>query len=180
MHIDTQGLLQGAPFKRSPHHDSRPKPLNIDLIVIHGISLPPGQFDQNMIEHFFCGHLDPALHPYFATITHLKVSPHLLISRRGEITQFVPFLQRAWHAGTSAFQGREHCNDFSIGIELEGADHIPYEKTQYETLASIIQVLMKTYPDIKPERIVGHSDIAPLRKTDPGPAFDWTYLKSLI
>lgn len=164
----------------SPHCDERPEKVEIDMIVIHGITLPPGQFGTNFIEDFFCGKLDYSLHPYFLTIKDLRVSSHLLISRVGEITQFVPFSKRAWHAGQSIFQGRTNCNDFSIGIELEGTDDLPYEKEQYHQLAKVIKFLMKTYTKITPERIVGHSDIAPGRKTDPGPNFDWGYLKELI
>lgn len=180
MYIDSQGLLQSAAYKPSPHSDARPTGTAIDLIVVHGISLPPGQFGQKMVESFFCGNLDSSIHPYFATIAHLKVSAHLFISRRGEVTQFVPFLQRAWHAGQSSFQGRENCNDFSIGIELEGTDDLPYEQAQYAQLAQVIGLLRQTYPQIAPERIVGHSDIAPCRKTDPGKAFDWHYLRELL
>lgn len=180
MYIDTQGLLQAAPYKPSPYCDERPPGMAIDLIVIHGISLPPGQFGQNMVEAFFCGQLDAKAHPYFSTIATLEASAHLFISRLGEVTQFVPFLQRAWHAGQSTFQGRERCNDFSIGIELEGTDELPYETIQYQALAGLLRLLMQSYPEIKPERIVGHSDIAPSRKTDPGKAFDWDYLRKLL
>jgi AmpD protein len=180
MYIDTQGLLHGALYKASPHCDPRPPAIAIDMIVIHNISLPPGQFGQNMVESFFCGKLDSAAHPYFATIADLKVSAHLFIDRQGQLTQFVPFLQRAWHAGVSSFEGRSCCNDFSIGIELEGTDDLPYEQAQYAALAQIIPLLMRTYPTIKPERIVGHADIAPNRKTDPGLTFDWAYLRSTI
>lgn len=180
MYIDTQGLLQTVPYKPTPHCDERPEGLPIDLIVVHGISLPPGQFGQNMVEAFFCGSLDSSLHPYFATISHLRVSAHLFIDRQGEVTQFVPFRKRAWHAGLSSFQGREKCNDFSIGIELEGTDELPYEKAQYERLAELSRLLMQTYPAINPKRIVGHSDIAPQRKTDPGEAFDWDLFRGLI
>lgn len=180
MYIDTQGLLQTVPYVPTPHCDERPAGLSIDLIVVHGISLPPGQFGQNLVVPFFCGKLDSSLHPYFATISHLRVSAHLFINRQGEVTQFVPFLQRAWHAGLSSFQGREQCNDYSIGIELEGTDELPYEKAQYERLAKLSRLLMQTYPAINPERIVGHSDIAPSRKTDPGEAFDWGLFRGLI
>ncbi|HVY54045.1 MAG TPA: 1,6-anhydro-N-acetylmuramyl-L-alanine amidase AmpD [Gammaproteobacteria bacterium] len=180
MYIDNQGLLQGAPHQASPHFDDRPANTLIDMIVIHGISLPPGEFGQNMVSPFFCGILDCSLHPYFETIKDLKVSAHLFISRQGEITQFVPFLKRAWHAGQSTFAGQTQCNNFSIGIELEGTDEIPYEEPQYQTLAKIIPLLIQAYPAITPERIVGHSDIAPGRKTDPGPAFNWDYLRKLL
>jgi N-acetyl-anhydromuramoyl-L-alanine amidase len=180
MYIDTHGLLQPAAYKPSPHCDARPLGVAIDLIVIHGISLPPGKFGQNMVEPFFCGKLETHLDPYFETIAHLKVSAHLFIDRHGEVTQFVPFLQRAWHAGQSIFQGRPHCNDFSIGIELEGTDVTPYEKAQYAALARLLPLLMQNYPAIKATRLVGHSDIAPGRKTDPGEAFDWEYLRALL
>lgn len=176
----TQGLLATARYLPSSHHNERPENMIIDMIVVHNISLPPGEFGSGAIEQFFCGNLNFNEHPYFQTISQLRVAAHLLINRKGEITQFVPFNKRAWHAGVSYFQGRENCNDFSIGIELEGADHIPYEKVQYEQLANVIKTLQQTYPQIKRERIIGHSDIAPGRKTDPGPAFDWKYLDCLL
>jgi len=152
----------------------------IDMVVIHGISLPPGQFLNDSIEQFFCGKLDYSAHPYFSTIKELRVSAHLLINRHGMVTQFVPFSKRAWHAGQSFFQGRVQCNDFSIGIELEGTDELPYEKEQYAALAEILQLLMGAYPAITRERVVGHSTIAPGRKTDPGSQFDWAYLDCLL
>lgn len=173
-------LLTGAVYLPSPHCDQRPDNCTIDTVVIHGISLPPGQFATGSIEKFFCGQLDFTKHPYFKTISDLRVSAHLLINRAGDVTQFVPFSKRAWHAGKSIFKGRESCNDFSIGIELEGTDDMPYEKNQYKSLASVITILMKTYPAIKREHIVGHVDIAPGRKTDPGPNFDWAYLNRLL
>lgn len=150
------------------------------MIVVHGISLPPGEFGSKAVEDFFTGHLDSSLHPYFATIQTLKVSSHLFIKRTGEIIQFVPFNRRAWHAGESSFQGRTRCNDFSIGIELEGTDTTPYEIKQYEQLVRVIRILMQAYPAITADRIVGHVDIAPGRKTDPGPYFDWNYLKGRL
>jgi AmpD protein len=174
------GLLQPARHLISPHQDQRPTGTAIDMIVVHNISLPPGQFGGGEIEQFFCGELDTSTHPYFAQIAALRVSAHLLIKRTGEIIQFVPFSQRAWHAGESSFTGRIRCNDFSIGIELEGTDELPFDPQQYQQLAAVIQVLCAAYPLITPERIVGHSDIAPVRKTDPGPAFDWDYLKGLL
>lgn len=152
----------------------------IDMVVIHGISLPPGQFGGRAVQDFFCGHLDIGAHPSFQDIAHLRVSAHLFIKRSGEVIQFVPFTKRAWHAGESFFQGRSRCNDFSIGIELEGTDDIPYETCQYQQLGEILNTLMLTYTAITPDRIVGHIDIAPGRKTDPGAAFDWTHLKGLI
>jgi len=171
-------LLEGAIYQPSPHHDDRPKDTVIDMIVVHGISLPPGQFGTHAVETFFAGKLDPAEHPYFATINHLRVSAHLFIRRTGEIIQFVPFNKRAWHAGESSFMGKSHCNDFSVGIELEGTDEVPYEPAQYQSLREAIDALRQAYPMISHDRVVGHSDIAPGRKTDPGPFFDWDLIKS--
>lgn len=181
MKIDpVSGLVIPVRFLPSPHCDARPEGIEIDLVVVHNISLPPKQFGTGAVEKFFCGELDFNQDPYFLTIAELKVSSHLFIDRRGVITQFVPFSQRAWHAGKSFFKGREQCNDFSIGIELEGTDDLPFEKIQYEQLAHVIQLLMNTYPEISRDHIVGHSDIAPGRKTDPGPAFDWKYLDCVL
>jgi len=173
-------LLDPVTYLASPHCDERPQGIVIDTIVIHNISLPPGQFGTHCIDKFFCGLLDKTSHPYFATIAHLKVSAHLLIQRDGVPIQFVPFAKRAWHAGESYFQGRDRCNNFSIGIELEGTDETPFEPRQYHNLAKIITMLMQTYPAITYDHIIGHSDIAPGRKTDPGIAFDWTYLRELL
>lgn len=173
------GLLACAAYKPSLHCDERPDNL-IDMIVVHGISLPPGQFGTNDVENFFCAKLDMQSHPVYPSIAHLRVSAHLFIKRTGEVIQFVPFHQRAWHAGESSFAGKTRCNDFSIGIELEGTDEVPYETKQYQVLATVIRDLMQAYPAITQDRIVGHVDIAPGRKTDPGPAFDWGYLKGLI
>lgn len=180
MKIDNNGLLTPIRYLASPHCDERPENTAIDMVVVHNISLPPKKFGTGAIEKFFCGELDFSQHPYFETIKELRVSAHLLINRQGEITQFVPFVKRAWHAGKSFFQGREWCNNFSIGIELEGADDLPFEKPQYEQLAKVIHLLKEVYPNISRERIVGHSDIAPGRKTDPGPEFDWKYLDCLL
>lgn len=174
------GLLQGAIFRPSPNCDARPNPDDIDLIVIHGISLPPGQFGGPWVEALFTNRLDPNVHPYFHTVHGLKVSAHLLIRRDGETIQFVPFHLRAWHAGVSSFAGRANCNDFSIGIELEGADYLPYEGIQYERLAQVTRVLCTTFPKITGERIVGHSTIAPNRKSDPGPNFRWDLYQRLL
>lgn len=171
------GLLEQTPFQPSPHHDDRPAGAPIDMIVVHGISLPPGQFGTSAVADFFAGKLEISQHPYFATINHLRVSSHLFIRRTGEIIQFVPFHKRAWHAGESFYQGKSHCNDFSIGIELEGTDEVPYESAQYQQLCVVIDSLRCAYPAITHDRIVGHSDIAPGRKTDPGPIFDWNYIK---
>jgi AmpD protein len=180
MNINSQtGLLVPARHVPSAHCDERPENTSIDMIVIHGISLPPGVFGTGMVDKFFSGQLDVQAHPYFVTIAELRVSAHLLIDRQGVLTQFVPFTKRAWHAGKSRFQGREQCNDFSIGIELEGTDDIPYEKIQYEQLILIIKLLMAHYPGITCDRIVGHSDIAPGRKTDPGSFFDWAWKEQM-
>jgi len=179
MHIDPQtGLLDEARFVASPNFDDRPGDQTIDLLVIHNISLPPSEFGGPYIEQLFTNCLDPEAHPYFRDICHLQVASHLLIRRNGEVIQFVPFHKRAWHAGESCFQDRRCCNDFSIGIELEGADDIPFEDVQYAGLIEVSQNLLQTYTDIKLENIVGHSDIAPGRKTDPGAAFDWDRYRS--
>ena len=174
------GLISGARQLSSPHCDDRPLGSEIDLLVIHGISLPPGEFGGAWIEQLFLGSLQPDAHPYFATIRDLRVSAHLLIRRDGELLQFVPFQRRAWHAGSSAYQGRAACNDFSIGIELEGCDDRPYTPAQYAKLVATAQALMKAYPRITPARIAGHADVAPGRKTDPGPAFDWAYFRARL
>jgi AmpD protein len=150
------------------------------LLVVHNISLPPGQFGGPWIEDFFSNRLDTAAHPYFETIATMKVSSHLLIRRDGACVQFVSLLERAWHAGRSSFGGVEECNDFSIGIELEGTDEIPYTDPQYDTLARITRMIMTAWPDITPERLTGHCDIAPGRKTDPGKAFNWTHFRALL
>jgi AmpD protein len=172
----TTGLLMDTLYVPSPNCDERPRDSEIDLIVIHGISMPPGEFGGPYIEQLFSNRLDPAAHPFFASIEGLKVSAHILIRRDGEVIQFVPFQRRAWHAGESSFQDRKRCNDFSIGIELEGTDSVPYTEVQYAQLAELITCLLRNYPAIVPERITGHSDIAPQRKTDPGPAFEWAKL----
>jgi N-acetyl-anhydromuramoyl-L-alanine amidase len=177
---DAAGWLARARRQPSPNCDPRPDPDDISLLVIHGISLPPGRFGGDAIERLFTSTLDPQAHPYFAQIAALRVSAHLLIDRRGRVTQYVPFALRAWHAGISRFGERERCNDFSIGIELEGTDTKPYTQRQYRALAACVRVIMARYPAITPERIVGHSDIAPGRKTDPGPAFDWARLRALL
>ena len=164
--------LRSARKLASPNFDERPDD-NVDLLVIHNISLPPGQFQGNHIEDFFCNRLDPGLHPYFETIADMRVSAHLLIRRDGQVIQFVPLNRRAWHAGVSSFQGRESCNDYSIGIELEGTDDLPYTEPQYRKLAEVTELIRRHYPAITKQRITGHCNIAPKRKTDPGPAFDW-------
>lgn len=174
MRVDTaSGWLHGVEHCPSEHFNARPEDGDISLLVIHNISLPPGQFATGCVQQFFCGTLDYAADPYFAEIADLRVSAHFLIERDGHITQFVSCLQRAWHAGQSRFAGRENCNDFSIGIELEGTDDQPFTAAQYERLAALTDVLLCAYPLITRERIVGHEHIAPGRKTDPGPCFDW-------
>lgn len=174
------GLLDDVPHHPSPHCDERPLGEKISLIIIHGISLPPREFGGEFIDQLFLGNLDPAAHSSFEALIGLKVSAHLLIKRDGEMIQYVPFHRRAWHAGQSLFREKASCNDFSIGIELEGADDIPYTTPQYHTLANVTRSLINYYPDILLENIVGHSDVAPVRKTDPGPAFDWDYYFSLV
>ncbi|MEM7291869.1 MAG: 1,6-anhydro-N-acetylmuramyl-L-alanine amidase AmpD [Pseudomonadota bacterium] len=168
------GMISGARRCLSPNCDDRPE-TPVDMVVVHNISLPPGEFGGPYIEALFTNKLCADEHEYFAGIADLRVSAHLLIRRDGEIVQFVPFDRRAWHAGASQFCGREACNDFSIGIELEGTDHLPYEEIQYQRLAAVVVALIKAYPGIDASRIVGHADIAPDRKTDPGPAFDWSH-----
>jgi N-acetyl-anhydromuramoyl-L-alanine amidase len=175
-----RGLLELARQVPSPNCDDRPAGVEPDLIVIHGISLPPGEYDGPWIDRLFTNSLPRDAHPYFATVADLRVSSHLLVRRTGEVVQYVPFERRAWHAGVSSWQGRDRCNDYSIGIELEGADHSPYESAQYAMLARVIAVLCRSYARLSPERIVGHSDIAPGRKSDPGPSFDWPRLHSLV
>jgi N-acetyl-anhydromuramoyl-L-alanine amidase len=174
------GLLRGARQVPSPNFDARPDGILPELIVVHGISLPPNQFGGPWIDRLFTNALPPNEHPYFATISQLKVSSHALIRRDGEVVQYVPFHRRAWHAGASTYQGRERCNDFSIGIELEGADETPYEPAQYRMLSAVILELCAAYPSLSLSHIAGHSDIAPGRKTDPGPAFDWQRLYALL
>lgn len=174
------GWLNTATRVPSPNHNSRPDSADISLLVIHNISLPPGQFGGGYIEQFFSNCLDPDADDYFAGICDLEVSSHLLIDRLGKITQFVPFSARAWHAGLSQFEQRENCNDFSIGIEMEGTDDIAYTDIQYQVLAEVTRLLLAQYPMIKTDRIVGHSDIAPGRKTDPGASFDWNRYREML
>ena len=164
----------------SPNFDERPDPADISLLVIHCISLPPGEFDNHYIDRLFCNQLDPDDHPYFKDVYQLTVSSHLLIKRDGVCVQYVPFDKRAWHAGKSIYEGRERCNDFSIGIELEGTELVDYTDRQYAQLATVIRTLLETYPKLSTQRITGHSDIAPGRKTDPGASFDWQRLLGLL
>lgn len=173
-------MLEGVRQVLCPHCDARPAGVAPDLIVIHGISLPPGEFGGPWIERLFTGNLPRDGHPYFAEIHGRRVSAHLLIRRDGEIVQFVPFHLRAWHAGVSEYQGRSACNDFSIGIELEGTDELSYEAAQYVAAGAAIGALLAAYPELSNDRIVGHSEIAPGRKTDPGPSFDWVRLRAQL
>ncbi|CAG9176690.1 1,6-anhydro-N-acetylmuramyl-L-alanine amidase AmpD [Cupriavidus respiraculi] len=168
--IDDAGWVDTARRVPSPNFDTRPPGLPVDLVVVHNISLPPGQFGSGDVEAFFQNRLDPARHPFYATIADLRVSAHFLVLRSGELVQFVSCLDRAWHAGQSAFLGRERCNDFSIGIEIEGSDDLPFEPAQYGTAGALVRALVARYPV---RAVAGHSDIAPGRKTDPGPHFDW-------
>jgi AmpD protein len=175
--IDERGYANLARRVRSPNRDARPPGTAITLVVVHGISLPPGEFGGEGIAQLFTNRLDPGGHPYYAPIAHVKVSAHFLVRRDGALVQFVGCNDRAWHAGVSSWKGREGCNDFSIGIELEGTDDVPYAAAQYTVLARLARALRRTYPIAD---IVGHSDIAPKRKTDPGPAFDWPRLRRLL
>lgn len=178
--IDAAGWCQQARRVPSPHHNERATPDDISLLVVHGISLPPGEFGGPFIDDLFMGRLDPEAHPYFAGIHQLRVSAHCLIRRDGELVQYVPFGERAWHAGVSSWQGRAACNDFSIGIELEGTDETPYTEAQYRALVGLTRTILERYPAITHEKIVGHCDIAPGRKTDPGASFQWDYYRQLL
>ena len=171
--------MEGARICDSPNFSDRLSE-EISLLVIHNISLPPGQFGNNFVDQFFTNKLDPNKDPYFEEIYEMKVSSHLFIDREGLLTQFVPFDRAAWHAGVSEFKGRDNCNEFSIGIELEGTDDLEYSSNQYKTLIEVTKALMEAYPNISVSNIVGHKDIAPVRKTDPGEAFDWDLYKSSL
>lgn len=174
------GTLTAQRQVPSPHFSARPNVEDISLLVIHYISLPPEEFGGDFIDRFFQGTLDPTLHPYFEEIKELRVSAHCLINRQGEVTQYVNFNEMAWHAGVSCFDGREKCNEFSIGIELEGSNNQPFTEAQYQSLAKLSQAILQNYPKITPLRITGHSDIAPERKIDPGQYFDWAYYRKLL
>lgn len=178
MTICSKGWYENARHVPSPYFDARPSVDDISLLVVHNISLPPGQFGGPYIEQFFTGKLNPTEHPFFKVIYQMGVSAHCLIRRDGEVVQFVSFLDRAWHAGQSSFAGRERCNDYSIGIELEGSDFVAYTEQQYNALTELTETLVSSFPQITNERITGHQYIAPLRKTDPGLVFDWTKFKS--
>jgi AmpD protein len=174
------GLIPGVRQVLTPNFDARPANTPPDLIVVHGISLPPGEFGGPWVERLFTRDLRADAHPSFAERAALRVSAHVLIRRDGQLVQFVPFGQRAWHAGVSQYQGRSGCNDFSVGVELEGTDEVPYTDVQYERLAELAAALLATYPSMSAERIVGHSDVAPGRKTDPGAVFDWARLRAAL
>lgn len=181
MQVDKDtGLLDAAVQIPSPNQDERPEGAEPELIVVHSISLPPGEYGGPHIAELFTNRLDPSGHPYFATIADLRVSAHLLIRRDGGIEQFVPFHRRAWHAGDSCYEGRDRCNDFSIGIELEGTDDGEYEPVQYEALVDVVEALFRAYPRLSPAQLAGHSHISPGRKTDPGPGFDWDRLGAML
>jgi AmpD protein len=172
--------LQDARRVPSPNADERPPGATVELLVVHSISLPPGEFGGPHIEALFTNALDPGAHPYFAEVAARRVSAHVLIRRGGEVVQFVSFNRRAWHAGESCFEGRRGCNDFSIGVELEGCDDVPYESIQYSALTELVSCLAGAWPVLMPHRIVRHSDIAPGRKTDPGPAFEWERFREAL
>ena len=174
------GLLAGVRQVLSPHFDERPTGVVPDLLVVHGISLPPGEFGGPWIDRLFTGTLPADAHPEFRERAGLRVSAHALIRRDGQIVQYVPFGARAWHAGKSAYRGRNACNDFSIGVELEGTDETPYTDAQYDSLARLTAALLASYPSLSTQAIVGHSDIAPDRKSDPGPAFEWERFRALL
>ena len=176
----SNGWLTDASLCRSPNFNLRPPNTEVSLVVVHNISLPPGDFGSGYIHAFFQNTLDHDAHPFFEEIRDMQVSAHCLIDRSGQVTQFVSFLDRAWHAGRSCFDGVEECNDYSIGIELEGTDDLPYSAAQYRSLSELVRVLMLEFPAINASRITGHADIAPGRKTDPGPSFDWHKLHRLI
>ena len=180
LNIDAHHWLQGARRLESPNANARPDPDDVSLVVVHGISLPPGEFGTGLVDALFMNELDTTVHPALVDLEGVRVSSHLLISRRGRVTQFVPFDRRAWHAGRSSHQGRSDCNDYSIGIELEGTDHLPYTDTQYGRLQDVLQALFQRYPRLSMSQVVGHSEVAPGRKTDPGPGFDWPRLLATL
>lgn len=175
IHFDQNGIARGVRFIHTPNCGSRPEGSPVELVVLHNISLPPREFGGNGVIELFTNHLDANAHPYYREICRIRVSAHFFIRRNGELIQFVPCTQRAWHAGVSCWQGRENCNDFSIGIELEGSDFEAFEAAQYKVLNTLLTAIGQTYPI---SGIVGHSDISPGRKTDPGPFFDWERINS--
>jgi len=173
LHLKDDHWLARVRKRPSPNRGPRPDPADISLVVVHGISLPPGEFGTGAVENLFLNRLDTTRDPRLADLAGVRVSAHLFIDRRGRTTQFVPFNERAWHAGVSCWHGRENCNDFSIGIELEGEDQRAYTRSQYRRLAKVLAALFERYPHLSRNAVVGHQEIAPGRKTDPGPAFDW-------
>lgn len=175
--VDIAGMCSGAQWIPSPNHDARPDDAGVDLVVIHSISLPPGEFGGGWITDLFLDRLHPGAHPYFAGLAGVRVSSHFLIRRGGEVIQYVPCELRAWHAGASSWRGRERCNDFSVGIELEGTDYGPFTDEQYASLAELTRALFARYGALE---LAGHSDIAPGRKTDPGPHFDWARYRAAV
>lgn len=175
--LDAEGVLAGAVQVPSPNCDERPADAAVSLLVVHNISLPPGQFGGEAILQLFTNTLDFAAHPYYETLRDLNVSAHFLVRREGELIQLVPCAKRAWHAGSSSWRGRERCNDFSVGVELEGADDQAYSESQYSRLAELLVALCRRYPIVD---VVGHIDAAPGRKTDPGSAFDWGHFRELL
>ncbi|MBH0015415.1 1,6-anhydro-N-acetylmuramyl-L-alanine amidase AmpD [Pseudoalteromonas sp. NGC95] len=180
MKIDLNGVLSTVAQRPCSHFDERPDEADISLLVIHNISLPAGQFGTPFVDELFMGCIDCNAHPSFSDLKNLRVSAHCFIKRTGEVTQYVPFEKRAWHAGQSEFEGVPACNNFSIGIELEGTDTAPYSLAQYKTLTIISKSIMQRYPKITPSRIVGHCDIAPGRKTDPGSSFNWPLFFNML
>jgi len=174
------GLLTGVRQVLSPHCDARPAGTVAELLVVHGISLPPGEFGGPWIDRLFTGTLPAEAHPFFRELAAARLSAHALVRRDGAIVQYVPFGERAWHAGASQYRGRSTCNDFSVGVELEGTDDTPYTEAQYQQLAALAAALLAAYASLSAEHIVGHSDIAPGRKTDPGAAFDWPHFRALL
>ena len=174
------GWLPSARLVPSPNFDERPLGSEVELLVIHAISLPPGQFGGPYIEQLFNNCLEVEAHPYFATVAGLRVSAHFLIRRDGQLIQFVDVFARAWHAGDSMWWGRPRCNDYSVGIELEGCDELPFTVVQYTQLAKLLKELFVLLPALRVDGLVGHNDIAPARKTDPGPHFDWAHLRRLL
>jgi AmpD protein len=175
--LDDEGILAGATQIASPNWDERPGDAVVALLVVHGISLPPGEYGGDAIARLFTNTLDFSAHPYYETLRELKVSSHFLIRRDGGLFQFVPCARRAWHAGASTWRGRERCNDFSLGVELEGADDQAYADAQYLKLGALFLALRNRYPIVD---VAGHADIAPARKTDPGPAFDWGRFREIL
>ena len=173
-----EGWVRGARRVPSPNADARPAGVEISLIVVHSINLPPGEFGGPWVERLFTNSLPTTAHPYFRDLADARVSAHALVRRDGSVVQFVPFDGRAWHAGESSWAGRRGCNDFSIGIELEGCDDVPYSGAQYRRLAALVDALRAAYPGITADAVVGHCDVAPGRKTDPGPAFDWARIQA--